>query len=280
MKIGIIGLGLIGGSLAKILKKNNLATKIVAFNRTESPLIEAYKDNNIDLYTTTIDDSFKDLDIIFICTPVDKIISYVEDLKKYITQDCILTDVGSTKMNITNQLSNISDITFIGGHPMAGSEKTGYVASTYHLFENAYYILTPYDNTPKDKIDVLITLIKQIGAIPIILTSKEHDLAVAGISHLPHIIASALVNSVNILDKDNYMSMLAANGFKDVTRIASASPYIWESICLDNKEAILKTLNVFVEQLKSFEQNLNAENIFNFFETAKEYRDTLISTSE
>ena len=157
MVIGIIGLGLIGGSIAKALKeKTNI--EIVAMNRSEKSLIDAYNDGVIDKYSLTDMSIFKECDIIIVCTTVDTIPTYVSKLKPYIKKDCIITDVGSTKKKICDTLSNIKDICFIGGHPMAGSEQTGYKSAKAHLFENAFYILTPINNVPQSKIDKMINI--------------------------------------------------------------------------------------------------------------------------
>lgn len=274
-KIGIIGLGLIGGSLAKAIKSKNISNQVVAFNRNPAPLIQAYDDETITEYTSEINEIFKNCDIIFICTPVDKITTYIEKLMPYIDKDCILTDVGSTKLSIYEEMQRY-DVNFIGGHPMAGSEKTGYGASKDYLFENAFYVLTPMPNVPLDKYSLLEDFVKEIGSIPVKMNPVIHDHVVATISHVPHVIASALVNCVKDLDNDNYMFTLAAGGFKDITRIASSSPDIWNSICLENKYEITKVLNLFKLNIEQFLKQLEnpTNEIHDFFEKAKNYRDS------
>lgn len=279
--IGIIGLGLIGGSLAKCLKSKTANIKIIAMNRSEQSLIDAKADNVIDEYSLTDISIFKDCDIVFVCTSVDKIPEYVERLLPHIKKDCIITDVGSTKKVIYNKMLKFKDINFIGGHPMAGSEKTGYKSSKSHLFENAFYILTPNEIVTKEMVDKMISLVKLTGAVPIVLDPDYHDYTVAAVSHVPHIIASALVNTVKELDDENcYMHSLAAGGFKDITRIASSSPEVWSSICKDNKDKILKVLNSFKENIINIENELTKEdNLYNFFDGAREYRNTFASIS-
>ena len=283
-KAGIIGLGLIGGSLAKALKNRYGIEKIVACNRNEDVLKLAYSEGVIDEYSTTVNEMFKGCDIVIICTPVSKIFDYAKELTKYIDKDCIVTDVGSTKLKIYENMKTISDkITYIGGHPMTGSERFRYNASKEHIFENAYYIMTPSDDTPEDKILLLKDMIEKIGAIPIIISPEEHDYVTASISHVPHVLASALVNTVKNLDTDRgYMHLLAAGGFRDTTRIASSSPDMWENICIENKDNIISVLNSFEEVIKNAKtiiENCDEKSIYNFFENAKNYRDSFATST-
>lgn len=277
--IGIIGLGLIGGSLAKCFRSRINDVKITAMNRSEQSLIDAKADGVIDSYSLDDMSIFSECDIVFVCTSVDKIPEYVEKLIPYIKKDCIITDVGSTKKIIYNEMLKFKNINFIGGHPMAGSEKTGYKSAKEHLFENAFYILTPNENVSEKMLEDMIYLSKLTGAVPLILSPDYHDYTVAAISHVPHIIASALVNTVKELDDDNcYMHALAAGGFKDITRIASSSPEVWSSICDDNRDKILEVLSVFRENIEQIENELrNKESLYIFFDEAKDYRDSFAS---
>jgi prephenate dehydrogenase len=200
-------------------------------------------------------------------------------LSNIVNKNCIITDVGSTKEDIVNYVSTIeSDITFIGGHPMAGSEKTSYTFSNPHLFENAYYIITPLPSTNENHIKKLVELIKGINAFPITIPADEHDFITATISHVPHIIASSIVNVVKELDTENkFMHTLAANGFKDITRIASSSPTMWQQICLTNNIKIINVLNHLINNLKSIKNHITDSNeteIYDFFEQALHYRDS------
>lgn len=275
--IGIIGLGLIGGSIAKAIKATN-DVNIVAFNRSEQSLIDAKNDGIISDYSTSDMSIFKACDIIFLCTPVDKIISYVERLKPYIKKDCIITDAGSTKNQICEKMKAFKDIAFIGGHPMAGSEKTGYKAANEHLYENAFYVLTPSETITQAQTDEVVGLVKKMGAIPVVISPKHHDYVVSAISHVPHIIAAALVNMVKKLDDDKeYMHTLAAGGFKDITRIASSSPEMWSGICFENKTEILNVISEFKNTLTNFEEELKKDendSIYNFFEASRDYRNS------
>lgn len=273
--IGIIGLGLIGGSIVRAIKEKT-DIKIVATNRSEKSLADAKSDGIIDEYTLDDLSIFSDCDIVFICTPVDKISEYVRKLIPYIKPDCIITDVGSTKSNIYNKMNEFKNICFIGGHPMAGSEKTGYKSSKAHLLENAFYILTPSPKVTSEQINTMYELVKLTGAIPMVLNPDVHDYTVAAISHVPHLIAAALVNTVKKLDDENqYMHTLAAGGFKDITRIASSSPEVWDSICQDNRDEILKVWEVFKKSIDDVDTALrNKESLYDFFSEARDYRNT------
>ncbi len=279
MNIGIIGLGLIGGSLAKAIKKKDKNIKIVAFDLDIIQLNSALCDDNIDSYTLKIDDSFQKCDIIFICTPVDITIKIILDLKNHIKKDCLITDVSSTKELLTNKVLEIPNINFIGGHPMAGSEKTGYENSSDILFENTFYIVTPFENSNVVHINLLKDIIYLIGGLYIEISPNEHDEAVSMISHIPHILASSLVNFVNNNDNnDNLLKTIAAGGFKDITRIASASGVLWNTIIKSNKDTILRNYRRFIEEqvqiLELIEHN-DDEKIIAYIEKGKKYRDSI-----
>lgn len=278
-KVGIVGLGLIGGSLAKALRNRCGIKTIVASNRSEDVLITAKAEGTIDEYALGITDIFKGCDIVFICTPVNRIYDYALQLAPIVGKDCIISDVGSTKGKIYDEMKTLGDsISYIGGHPMAGSERFRYNASKEHLFENAYYIITPADNIPDEKTEEFRQIIEKIGAIPVVISPYEHDYAVASISHVPHIIAAALVNNVKKLDSEKeYMHLLAAGGFKDITRIASSSADMWESIMFENKDDIISVLDSLTDVIADMKNNLlnnKHEQVYDYFQTAQEYRNS------
>lgn len=277
-KVGIIGLGLIGGSLAKALKNRVNTKTIVAANRSEDVLMAAYNEGIIDQYATDVTDIFCGCDVVFICTPVDKIFSYAQKLSQYVSESCIVSDVGSTKGHTYDQMKTLNNkFFFIGGHPMTGSEKFRYNAAKEHLFENAYYILTPDDNVPKAMVDEFEGAISAIGAIPIVVSPYQHDYIVASISHVPHIVASALCNSVKNMDTEKkHMQLLAAGGFKDITRIASSSPDMWRSICFDNKMEIISALDNLENVISGIKSSIladDSEAVYSYFNNARIYRD-------
>lgn len=278
-KVGIIGLGLIGGSLARALHERLGITRIVAVNRTREPLEQALADRMISQGFSDLDSELLDCDIIFICTPVKRALGYIDALTGRVKSGCIITDVGSTKAEIVSYVNQLDNPPcFIGGHPMAGAEKTGYSASFAHLFENAYYILTPSKGSTEDCINIMTELVRKIGAIPITLDAGQHDRITGSISHVPHIIASALVNMVRELDTaDGKMQTLAAGGFKDITRIASSSPEMWENIVLSNRQPVCDILDTYIQLLqkyKGFIEEENSQEVYDFFHTSKVFRDT------
>ena len=251
-KIGFIGLGLIGGSVAKALRKYYPDYEIIAFDKNRETLALAVQDDIIHTACSSIDDNFRECSYIFLCAPVSCNTAYLSQLKNIMSPDCILTDVGSVKTSIHEEIKALDmEENFIGGHPMAGSEKSGFANSKAHLIENAYYVLTPTEKVPEEKIKAYRDLIASLKAIPIVLDYREHDYVTGTISHLPHIIASTLVNYVRDTDtKDELMKALAAGGFKDITRIASSSPVMWQQICLKNRSNISHILGGYIDALE------------------------------
>jgi len=279
-KVSIIGLGLIGGSLARALRERLGITDITAVNRSADSIAQAMNDGIISRGFTEINEHVFESDIIFICTPVKRTMEYISTLACKVKPHCIVTDVGSTKAEIVNFVNELQhSFIFIGGHPMAGTEKTGYSSSYSHLFENAYYILSPCKSSSDEALNTMINIIKGIGGLPVVIDADEHDRITAGISHVPHIIASTLVNMVMRSDSpDGKMQMLAAGGFRDITRIASSSPEMWENIVISNKHQIKRILDTYVELINKFSDRITAEDsgwIFKAFESAKIFRDSL-----
>ena len=284
IKVGFIGFGLIGGSIARALKKSDSSIYMMVYSRSINPLMQAKEDGVIDEILSSLNDRLHECDFIFLCAPVEYNESYLKDVAGLINENCIISDVGSVKSYIYDSVHKLNlDKNFIGGHPMAGSEKTGYSASTDILLQNAYYAITRTDyNTDKD-VAKLTELVRMTGAIPIITDPVTHDYAVAGISHVPHLIASSLVNLVKDNDTDaNLMKTLAAGGFKDITRIASSSPVMWEQICMTNGDNIIKLLDSYMEELSKIRDEIAEKNhtkVFDFFDSAKNYRDSFDGTS-
>lgn len=277
--IAFIGLGLIGGSIARGIKREAPETKIMAYMRTRSKLMEAKEEAIVDVILDGIGEELSECDFIFLCTPVEYNADYLSKIQPFLKPGAIVTDVGSTKTDIHEAVIRLGmEDWFVGGHPMAGSEKTGYENSTDHLLENAYYIITPTAKTTKEQTDRLVHIAEMIGSIPIVLDFHEHDFVTAAISHLPHIVASSLVNLVK--DSDNQqglMKRLAAGGFKDITRIASSSPEMWEQICMTNHQNLSLILERYIASLNQILDQLNKKNgsyINQLFETSKDYRNS------
>lgn len=284
MKIGFIGLGLIGGSVAKAIRKYYPGYEIVAFDKNRETLALAVQENIIDTACSSIDDNFKGCGYLFLCAPVSCNTAYLAQLKGLLDEDCILTDVGSVKTSIHEEIIALGmEENFIGGHPMAGSEKSGFPNSKAHLIENAYYILTPSEKVPEEKTERYRSFVASLKAIPIILDYREHDCITGTISHLPHIIAATLVNYVRDNDTgDELMKALAAGGFKDITRIASSSPVMWQQICLKNRRNISHILSGYIQALEKAKAAVDSSNeneLYSLFETSRDYRDSMPNSS-
>ncbi len=280
---GFIGLGLIGGSIARALKKYYPNVHIMAHSRSRKTTDYALAEGIIDEACSCIDERYHLCDYIFLCAPVECNASYLTVLKPFLKEDCILTDVGSTKTDIHSKVKELGlEKYFIGGHPMAGSEKTGIDNSKAHLLENAYYVLTPTEVTSKERIVRYRTLVESIKAIPLVLTCEKHDYVVAVISHLPHIIASSLVNLVKDSDdSEGTMKKVAAGGFKDITRIASSSPEMWEQICATNSENIISVLDDYINSLIEIKFSMaehDTHSIYRLFSSSRDYRNSLSDT--
>lgn len=283
-KIGFIGLGLIGGSIAKRLHSLHPDLTILATAGHAKTITDAYEQNLISNQAPCEISDFFDCDYIFLCAPVQRNIEYLKQLKGNLKKDCIITDVGSVKTDIHKEVIRLEmEDCFIGGHPMAGSEKTGLSNANEFLLENAYYIITPTAKTESAKLTDFRELVVSLGAIPLVLDYKAHDHATAAISHLPHIIAYSLVNLIRDLDDDNEtMKTIAAGGFKDLTRIASSSPVMWENICLSNREQILNLMDAYMEVLKKTRYDIEQSDeaaLLETFQSAKDYRDSITITN-
>lgn len=280
MKIGFIGLGLIGGSIAKAVRHFYPDAEIIACSRTRKTVEQAMEDGVVNRIPDKINEDFSDCDYIFLCAPVSSNAEYLEQLKPIIDPSCIITDVGSTKSDIHARVTELGmEANFIGGHPMAGSEKTGYANSKRILIENAYYVITPTRSVSEDAVIRYRDFTASLKALPLVLDYRTHDYVTAGISHLPHIIASALVNLVRDSDtEDGIMKMVAAGGFKDITRIASSSPEMWEQICMTNRKNISSILNAYIGSLTAIKRQLDTAEegaIYHLFETSRDYRNSL-----
>ena len=279
---GFIGLGLIGGSIAKAVRAALPYARIVAFDANADSLALAKKEQIADdIFSESDAEAFSALgncEFIFLCAPVSANDKNLELIIPYLSEGSLLTDVGSVKNTIHSVIDAFGlSHRFIGGHPMAGSEKSGYENADKKILENAYYILTPGQGVPQERVDALKDLVSNMRAIPLVLEAARHDYITAAISHLPHIIASSLVNLVHDEDENGLMKMIAAGGFKDITRIASSSPVMWQSICLTNTDNIIQLLNDYIRSLEAIRGRLEEHNaglLYDFFDNAKAYRDS------
>ncbi len=280
LTFGFIGLGLMGGSLAKAFRNTYKDCTIIAYNRSAAPREMALKEGIINIATDVVDNVFNICDFIFLCTPVEFNESYLSLLSTIINENCILTDVGSVKGNIHIAVKDAGlEKNFIGGHPMAGSEKAGYEYSDASICIDAIYPITPTAFTEKNKLNRYVNLIESIGFKAIVMDYDKHDYSTAAISHLPHLIAAELVELVRENDDENKtMKLLAASGFKDTTRIAASSPEVWQQICMTNSKNISKLLDMYIKKLSTLKDKLDnndSEYIYELFTESKKYRENL-----
>lgn len=284
LTFGFIGLGLIGGSIAKAIRQFHPHYRLIGYDIQSDSTALAVKEGVLDIALSEINEAFSDCDYIFLCAPVSFNDENLLKLKEYITPNCLLTDVGSVKTDIHDHIEALGLCSqFIGGHPMAGSERTGYINSKAILLENAYYILTPTKEVSDEKVNEYRELAASLGAIPLVLSYKQHDYVTAAVSHLPHVIASSLVNLIQEEDSENgIMKKIAAGGFKDITRIASSSSAMWQQICMTNAENITALLDDYIESLQKIKADIaehRGEKIYHFFDEARRYRDSFINAS-
>jgi len=279
-KIGIIGLGLIGGSIARALTGKVGVRSVKAVDSDEDSLKKALSDSVISQYSLDLR-TLDDCDLIYVCIPVGGIPALLDELSSWYSG--IVTDVASTKENIVSYArSRHPAMRFIGGHPMAGSEKVGYAASNGNLFENAPYILCPKraESLP-DSMDPDLQMVKDLAvrmdAVPIEMTPKDHDAAVGLVSHLPHVVAYAIVDLV-LSKGDSRLKTIAAGGFRDITRIASSDPGLWADILCDSGASIVELLEEYIGILTEMKDTLGRRDrasLYKTFSNAKKYRDQL-----
>lgn len=278
--IGIVGLGLIGGALAKTIHRIHPSIRLLACDPNEESLAQALAEGVICQGTKSLTEDFSNCRYIFLCAPVEKNQQYLDQIAPWLHDGCILSDTGSVKSAIHREVAarGLSPW-FIGGHPMAGSEMSGYVHATAYLLENAYFLITYEDSLKRETALEYKDFIASLGCIPFPMSPKQHDFSTAAVSHLPHILASSLVHLIkNLDDEHESMKSIAAGGFKDITRIASSSPVMWQEICLANREQILLLLDGFLKfltQMKEIISDADRETLLAFFRQAKDYRDSL-----
>ncbi len=281
-KLTIIGVGLIGGSLAMALRKKGMVGEIVGVGRSISNLELAVKLDVIDKFTTDAAAGVLDADLVVIATPVASTPEVVKKIATYLKQGAIVTDVGSVKKAIVKDAEKLlpSGVHFVGGHPVAGTEESGVGAAFPALFENRRCILTPTAKTDKEALKKVKDIWEAAGSEVIVMDAEKHDSILAAVSHLPHVIAYSLVNTVdNVRDFEESILNYSAGGFRDFTRIASSSPEMWRDICLLNRKAILDMIDRFEEELSALKKSIEAEegkNLLNAFKSAKDARDSIV----
>ena len=280
--LAIIGVGLIGGSLARALRKAKLVGRVTGCNRCEETLKKAIELDVIDGYSMDIAEAVKGADVVVIGTPLSTTEKLMPQIAAALENKTVLTDVGSAKGSVVNVArAELGEAfpRFVPGHPIAGTEQSGVEASFAELFIDHRVILTPVKETC-DKSHKLITDMWQaVGADVIDLDVVHHDEVLAATSHLPHMLAYALVDCLASMQEREEIFKYAAGGFADFTRIASSSPEMWHDICFSNRDALLKTLDEFsehIDQVKSSIEKSDSEQLLKIFKRAKKARDGFV----
>lgn len=278
--VAIIGIGLIGGSLAAALRATHPDWRIIGINRSPEPLQYAMEHGIISESADSVA-AAGDADLIFIATPVGMIVEFIAKVAGVCKPSAIITDVGSTKAVIVEEAERAlaGKARFIGGHPMAGSEKTGVEAARSDLFNKAYYLLTPTDNTDPEAFQALHQVISGLGAYVLALSPAEHDKTMAAISHVPHFTSACLVEvAEKYVKKSRDLMQIAAGGFRDMTRVAAGDPKMWCDIAMANRGAIsdgLRELSVELARLGEMIAQGKSENIIALLRDAQKSRLSL-----
>jgi prephenate dehydrogenase len=283
-RVFVIGLGLIGGSLALCIKKEHKEASVIGYDINQEQARLAKMLGVIDERANNISDGALGANLIIIATPVNTTEGILQLLSELpLISDVIITDTGSTKRRVVSKSVYLRQkgMTFIGGHPMAGSHKSGVSAAKEILFENAFYLLTPEKDIPTIKVDLLKEWLSGTNAKFISLSPENHDYLTGIVSHFPHIIAASIVHQTKKLaENDSLIPRLAAGGFRDITRIASSSPEMWKDILLHNRQILIELLEQWRSEMNGIQKLLYSEDseaILDYFKQAKEFRDDLPS---
>lgn len=285
-RLCIIGTGLIGGSIARAARSQGLCQEIVAFGREKNlPNLQLAKQLGvIDQFYTDIAAALEDTDLVMIATPVGSMQSVFELIKPYWNEHTLYSDAGSTKGSVVQAAKIVfGDVpsNFVLAHPIAGAERSGVDASNAELFKNRRLIITPLDDTNPQAVDKLSRFWRQIGSSVSVMSVEHHDTVLAATSHLPHLLAFALVGLLGRKDEQREIFRYAAGGFKDFSRIASSDPTMWLDICLANKQEIIPLIQQFKVELSNMEQALaddQAQQLFDTFTYARNARQRFLDT--
>ncbi|VBB08722.1 prephenate dehydrogenase [Lucifera butyrica] len=286
LQIVIVGIGMIGGSLGLALKEAwGEEVRVTGVDNDQAALATALSTGAIDAALSLLDEKIAAADVVFLCTPVLQMTGLVKKMAPFLKAGTILTDVGSTKKRLNEQIVAMlpAYIEYIGGHPMAGREKSGITAADKNLFRNKGYILIREQNTSIRALERVRQLIQKTGAIIYLMNADEHDHCAAVISHVPHVAAAALVNLLHCYPEPDTISKLAGGGFQDTTRIASSNADMWADICLTNGAAIidgLEKMQLIVNQVIEDIRQQKRPALHNYFCLAKQRRDELLKKAQ
>ena len=275
----IIGVGLIGGSLARALKKANAVGRITGYGRNVQHLQKAVELGVIDAYETDIGEAVHTADVIVLAVPVGKTLEALQKIKPHVSANTIITDVGSSKGAVVRAAREVFGDAlenFVPGHPIAGTEKSGVEASFAELFEKRRVLLTPLANTSETALQTIRQMWQATGAFVEETSVEHHDDVLAATSHLPHMLAFALVDALATMDDKIEIFRYAAGGFRDFTRIASSDPQMWHDICVTNDKSIVTMLDLFMADLERLRDAIKAgdsDYLLQVFKRAKKARD-------
>lgn len=258
-KLVIFGVGLIGGSVALALKKAGVNTHIVGVGRTRNSLDEALNLGIIDVAESHIQAAVKDADVIMLAAPVAQTTQILKSIQPFLQPNTVITDAGSTKGDVLSSAKEVLGNQFkqfIGGHPIAGAEKSGAAAAMADLFVAKNVVLTPTDETSTNAVNTVTALWQSCGANVSTMRAEQHDAIFAAVSHLPHLLAFALVDDIASRPNAPQLFSFAASGFRDFTRIAGSHPEMWRDISLANRQALLDEINAFEQELGTVKQLL------------------------
>lgn len=284
-KVAVIGVGLIGGSLALALKRKGLAGTVIGIGRGAENLKDAKRLGIVDGFTQDVAEGVKDADLVFVAVPVLKIGGAIKKALPSLKKGCVVTDAGSVKKAVIDEVEPMmpAGVHFVAGHPIAGTENSGAQAAFPELFIDRKCILTPTDNTDAKALELVKSLWEEAGSRVIMMDAAVHDRVLAAVSHLPHMIAYSLVNTVADIEDAGVDALpYSAGGFRDFTRIASSSPEMWSDICVMNRDSIVKMIENFqrrLDNLKGLIKNGDLNGLKEAFDRAKKVRDSLLEKS-
>ena len=286
-KVCIIGLGLIGGSIGLAMKRSKISNQIIGFARSNSTLKRAIELGLVDKVKDNLEDAVNDCDLIILATPLSTFKKLVEEMSPFLKKDCIITDTGSAKLSVIEDLRGIlpNNVEFIPGHPIAGTEESGPDAGFAELFDNRWCILTPTEENSSNAIDLIKEFWESIGSKVEIMDPLHHDKVLAITSHIPHLIAFNIVgtanNLANVTEKE--VVKYSAGGFRDFTRIAASDPKMWSDIFTYYSEAVLEMLELFsndLAKLKAAVIKKDSDLLFSNFEKTREVRKNIIDAGQ
>ena len=286
-KITIIGLGLIGSSIARAIKKNNLCKILVAHDKSKLVLKKTSKLKITNHIEPNLKKSVKDSDLVIICTPLGTYKNIVSVIKNNLKKTCILTDVGSAKIFVTNTVSKLinKNTIWIPAHPVAGTEQSGPEAGFADLFKNRWCIITPVNKKNPSYVKKLNNFWKKIGSKVQQMSAEHHDKVMAITSHIPHLIAYNIVGTAANLEKDTKSEVIkySASGFRDFTRIASSDPIMWRDIALNNRKQILHMLERFNLDLSNLKRAIvkkDGNKLFKLFSKTRKIRQAIVKAGQ